>query len=335
MRRALRLRSFMSAALCAAFFAQSTGAADLAPIFARGMMLPPPGRMAASPLISPMPGAIKPATSVRPAGEPWLASARVVAAWVAGRLTAPAAAIIKTMPTSEELSSFSAAANNELAAMTSLPSPEPPSDRMLIAMEGRRIIASGLAAQLASLLQYRTELKPLRPRFVGEWVGKGQVRARVDYLNPFGVTQGEAKGFRVKLADGYERLLPNRKAIPDALMHELPLYFAGDSVEVEVTVLNTGSTPLTGLSVVSVQEEFEASGAPGAPITSPVINAVASIAPGATAVLRWRIKLSTIARDAVNFEQTHLRVLGKDPAGGEKVMLDQAQAGIVDPPGAD
>jgi hypothetical protein len=66
-----------------------------------------------------------------------------------------------------------------------------------------------------------------------------------------------------------------------------------------------------------------------------MINGVASIAPGATAVLRWRIKLSTIAREAVNFEQTHLRVLGKDPAGSEKVLLDQSQAGIVDPPGED
>ena len=41
----------------------------------------------------------------------------------------------------------------------------------------RRVIASGLAAQLASLLQYRSELKPLRQRFVGEWVGQGQARA--------------------------------------------------------------------------------------------------------------------------------------------------------------
>ena len=155
------------------------------------------------------------------------------------------------------------------------------------------------------------------------------------WMRPFGVTQGEAKGFRVRLSDGYERLLPHRGPIPNALMRELPLYFAGDSVDMEVTVLNTGSTPLTNLSVVSVQEEFEASGLPGAPLSSPMINSVASIAPGATAVLRWRVKLSTVAREAVNFEQTHLRVLGKDPAGGEKVLLDQSQAGIIDPPGED
>ena len=37
-------------------------------------------------------------------------------------------------------------------------------------------------------------------------------------------------------------------------------------------------------------------------------------------------------REAVNFEQTHLRVLSKDPAGAEKVLLDKTQAGIVDPP---
>jgi len=333
MRRSLR--SILSAALCAAFFVQSTGAADLAPIFARGMMLPPPGRMAAFP----MPGAIKTATppvkSVKPAGEPWLASAAIVARWVAERLTAPESTVVAPAPTEEALSTFSTAANNEVSAIASLPAPEPPADRMLISMEGRRVIASGLAAQLASLLQYRSELKPMRQRFVGEWVGQGQVRARVDYMRPFGVTQGEAKGFRVRLSDGFERLLPHRGPIPNSLMRELPLYFAGDSVDMEVTVLNTGSTPLTNLSVVSVQEEFESSGAPGAPLSSPMINGVTSIAPGATAVLRWRVKLSTVAREAVNFEQTHLRVLGKDPGGSEKVLLDQSQAGIIDPPGED
>jgi len=324
-------RSVLSAALCAAFFAQSTGAADLAPIFARGMMLPPPGRMAPMPL--PRPAQPAPEKVVKPAGEPWLVSAKVVAAWVTQRLTEldqtfqPA-----SLPEPEALEAFSNAAATEVAAMASMPAPEPPADRMLISMEGRRVLASGLAAQIASILQYRTELKPLRPRFVGEWVGKGQARARVDYMNPVGITRGEAKGFRVILSDGYERLLPTRKDIPNSLMRELPLYFAGDSVDVEVTILNTGSTPLTDLSVASVQEEHTASGEAGTPVGGSVMKSVASIAPGATAVLRWRIKLGSVAREAVNFEQTHLKVLGKDPAGGQKVLLDETQAGIVDPP---
>ncbi len=321
------LHPVLTAALCAAFFVQSTGAADLAPIFARGMMLPPPGRMAAPPRRL----SLAPTKAVRPAGQSWLASAVIVARWVNERLTTPAA--IEALPTAEELSSYSAAASNEVAATASLPMPEPPTDRMLIAMEGRRVLASGLAAQLASLLQYRTELKPMRPRFVGEWVGKGPVRARVDYLKPLGITRGEAKGYRVTLSNGYQRLLPNHGRIPNSLMRELPLYFAGDSVDVEVTVLNTGSTPLVNLRVVAVQEDHTASGEAGVPLGSPVINGVASVAPGAATVLRWRIKLSSGGREAVNFEQTHLRVLGKDPAGSEKVLLDQAQAGIVDPPG--
>lgn len=75
-------------------------------------------------------------------------------------------------------------------------------------------------------------------------------------MNPFGITQGEAKGSRVKLSDGYKRLLPHRGLIPNSLLRELPLYFAGDPVDVEVTILNTGSTPMTGLSVAAVQEEF-------------------------------------------------------------------------------
>lgn len=331
MRRSLR--SVMSAALCAAFFVQSTGAADLAPIFARGMMLPPPGRM----MPFPMPGPIKPKVlapnSVKPAGEPWLASAIVVARWVAERLTAPPAAAPARTPSPEALASFASSARVEAVVIASAPAPEPPADRMLISMEGRRVLASGLAAQISSLLQYRTELKAIRPRFVGEWVGPGPLRARVDYMAPLGITQGEAKGFRVRLSDGYERLLPHRGAIPSSLMRELPLYFAGDSVDVEVTVLNTGSAALTGLNVVSVQEEHTASGEAGAPLTTPVMNAVASLAPGATAVLRWRVKLASAGREAVNFEQTHLRVLGQDASGAQKVLLDQAQAGIIDPPG--
>jgi hypothetical protein len=327
------LRPAFSALLCASFFVSSTGAADLAPIFARGMMLPPPGRMV--PL--PMPGPVKPASpqQVKPVGEPWLTSALVVARWVServGEALAPAPTVLEA-PASEALAAFTEIARTESVVMASAPAPQPPADRMLIAMEGRRVLASGLAAQISSLLQYRTELKPLRPRFTGAWVGAGQVRARVDYLKPFGVTQGEAKGFRVTLSDGYERLIPMKGAIPAQLMRELPLYFAGDTVDVEVTVLNTGSTPLTELTVVAVQEDFMASGAAGAPLAAPVIKTITAVAPGAATVLRWRVKLSAIAREAVNFEQTHLRVLGKDPAGGEKVLLDQNQAGLIDPPG--
>ena len=332
MRRSLR--PVLSAALCAAFFVQSTGAADLAPVFARGMMLPPPGAMGGASRLPINGSTLRPtlAVPVKPAGEPWLASAVIVARWVTERLTAPAAAT--AMPTPKALAAFSSAATNELSALASIPAPEPPADRMLIAMEGRRLVASGIAAQVASLLQTRRELQPLRPRFVGEWVGKGgAVQVRVDYLKPLGITRGEAKGYRVTLSDGYERLFPNRGALPEALMRELPLYFAGDSVDVEVTILNTGSTPLSNLSVSAVQEEFTASGEAGAPVTSPVLSGVANLAPGATSVLRWRVKLSSDGREAVNFEQTHLRVSGKDETGSDKVLLDAPQAGIVDPPG--
>lgn len=325
-----RSRSLLAAAVCASFLVQSTGAADLAPVLARGMMLPPPGRMA--PL--PMP-ALPAKRSVKPAGEPWLVSAAVVARWVEERLTAALAApaAVETPASAEALAGFAAAAAGEVSAMAALPAPEPPADRMLIAMEGRRVIASGLSAQLASLREYRADLKPLRPRFTGEWVGRGPVRARVDYLNPFGVTEGEAKGFRVKLADGYERLLPSRGRIPESLMREIPLYFAGDSVDVEVSLRNDGTRALTDLTLASVQEEHDASGAPGVPVASPVLKPVARLEPGETAVLRWRIKLSPGGRDAVNFEQTHLRVTSEDAAGSPKVLLDEAQAGIVDPPG--
>lgn len=329
MRPTQRPRSLLAAALSAAVFVQSTGAADFAPALARGMMLPPPGRMAPRPL----PAAKPP---VKPAEQSWLASAAVVARWVEERLIAAVSAppSAEEMPSPEALASFAAVARAQAVAVASLPAPEPPADRMLIAMEGRRVLASGLAAQVSSILPYRSELKPMRPRFTGQWVGAGPLRARVDYMKPLGVTRGEAKGFRVTLADGFERLLPKRGVIPESLMTERPLYFAGDSVDLEVRLRNDGSQPLQGLRLSAVQEDHTASGAPGAPLSSPVLKAVESLAPGETVVLRWRIRLSSEGREAVNFEQTHLRVLGRDPAGGEKVLLDEAQAGIVDPPGA-
>jgi hypothetical protein len=321
------LRPSFSALLCAAFFAQSVGAADLGPVFARGMMLPPPGRM----MPMPLPSRIAPA---KPAGQPWLVSAKIVAAWVAERVEEslrPAPA--ESEPSAAALAALASIARAENAVASAAQAPEPPTDRMLIAMEGRRLLAAGIASQLSALLQFRTELKPIRERFTGDWVGSGAARARVDYLAPVGMTRGEAKGFRVTLSDGYRRLLPNRGAIPAQLMRELPLYFAGDSVDVEVTVVNTGEEALNDLTLVSVQEDFVASGAAGAPTGSPATKSIASLAPGASAVVRWRMKLSSEAREAVNFEQTHLRVLGKDPAGGEKVLLDQTQAGLIDPPG--
>ena len=329
-----RSRSLVASVLSVCFLVQSTGAADLAPFMARGMIPPPPGRLA--PLPAPRPE--RPAKkAMKPAGEPWLVSAAVVAGWVSERVSAALAARTapETGPSAGELAAFSAAARNEMSALADLPAPGPPADRMLITMEGRRVLAAGLAAQVSSILPYRSELMPVRPRFTGDWVGAGPVRARVDYMEPLGITRGEAKGFRVTLADGFDRLLPARGAIPGSLMAERPLYFAGDAVEVEVLIRNDGASTLTDLRVSAVQEDHTASGAPGAPLASPVNRNLASLAPGETAILRWRIKLASSGREAVNFEQTHLKVLAKDPSGGEKVVLDEAQAGIVDPPGAD
>ena len=96
------LRPSFSALLCAAFFAQSVGAADLAPMFARGMMLPPPGRM----LPMPLPAKLAPA---KPAGEPWLVSAKIVAGWVSERVEQ------SLTPAAETAPSATAAVGTELA----------------------------------------------------------------------------------------------------------------------------------------------------------------------------------------------------------------------------
>jgi hypothetical protein len=123
-----RSRSVLAAVLCACFLVRSTGAADFAPVLARGMMLPPPGRMAPQPTPAPAQPAKR---SVKPEREPWLASAAVVARWAGERLSAALAApaAVEERPSDESLASYSFAAANELAAVASLPAPEPPADR--------------------------------------------------------------------------------------------------------------------------------------------------------------------------------------------------------------
>lgn len=323
MRRSLR--PAFSALLCAAFFAQSVGAADLAPALMRGAIMPPPGLMAPLPPAAVLRVAAKPVP--KPAGESWIASARIVSAW-AYRRALEKLEPAEEAPSPEALAAYGRIARTEAIVMASAPAPEPPADRMLISMEGRRLLAAGLAAQISSLLPYRTELKPMRPRFDGEWVGEGPVKARVDYINPLGMTSGEAKGFRVRMADGFSRLIPNRGTIPAQLMRELPLYFAGDLIEVEIAVRNDSTEPMNGVTVNAVQEDFEASGVAGAPSSAPFTASIERLAPGETATLKWRLRLSTSGAAAVNFEQTHVSV-----KSGGKTLLDQAQAGIVDPPG--
>lgn len=331
------LRSLFAVATCAAFFVQTTGAADFAPALARGAVLPPPAMLGAAmarPGASLVPHAALRAP--RPAGQSWLASAKIVSDWSLSALEDAAVALDAWLSGAPEAGSDGAALLSGLVAGDLPHDPgavgDPSRDRMLIAMQGQRILASGITAQLASLLEYRTELRPYSARFTGEWTGSGAARARVDYLSPFGVTKGEKSGYRIKLADGYERLLHMKTAVPETLMKEVPLYFSGDTVEIQTTVRNEGPAALTGLRLVATQEDFVAAGGAGAPIASPVELSLPDLAPGGQTSVRWKIKLSSTGEAAVNFEQTHLRVLGKDPAGGEKVILDEAQAGVVDPP---
>lgn len=328
------LRSLSTVALSFAFLAQSVGAADLAPALARGAVTPPALAGAAF-----RPGAsLVPRAGLRaprPAGEPWLASAAVVSRWTLSALEDAAVRLdawLTSAPAEEDMTALPRALVGGDLPRDPGAVGDPSRDRMMIAMAGQRLLAAGISAQLASLLEYKTELSPIAPRFVGAWTGKGDARVRVDYMRPFGLTKGEAKGYRVTLADGYTRLLRVPGVVPEALMKEVPLYFSGDSVVIEAAIRNESAAPMTGLRLVATQEDFRADGLAGAPTSPATEIALPDIAPGATASVRWKVKLSSDGEAAVNFEQTHLRVLGKDPAGGEKVILDEAQAGVVDPP---
>ena len=320
------LRTLFSAAMCAALMTQTTGAADLVPALARGMMPPPPG------LLAPHPGAIlrqAPAPKPAPArqGERWIDSAKVVARWTFTQ----ADNLLRGGPAPEAVPAAAAPAETAFAPESAV-AEQPPHDRMLIRMGGMRVLAAGGEARLADLKTFRSELKPYRAAYRAAPVSGGGLTARVSYLKPFGVTIGDADGFLVKLTGGIERYLPRKGGVPEALRREFPVYFAHDVVEVELTLRNDGTETIPGLRLAAVQETYSHDALAGKPLSAPEIILTGALEPGQARVVRWKVKLGDEGTEVVNFEQTHLVAYSRDASGLEKLLLDKPQAGVIDPP---
>jgi hypothetical protein len=171
---------------------------------------------------------------------------------------------------------------------------------------------------------------PVLPPFHEKWLEQNGLRARVSYLHSHGVVTGDAGGFTAAFADGTTRRAPNA-AMPRAYLREFPIYFHGQEVEIELTVENRTGRTLRDVRLEAVQETFRTVGGEGMRLAPPVDVPVAAVlAPGARATARWRAPLQGPGQQAVNLEQTHVRLTSD---GRAAPLLDAPQAGVIDPPG--
>jgi hypothetical protein len=316
---------------------QSTGAASL-PIFLmapRAAFPPPAARFAAFPASRP---------AVAPAGPSWLESARVVSGFVLERVRqeldpVPAAAPAPAAAEGEknflaQLSPAPVAAAQADAIITPLnPGVASPTDRMMVVMEpGRRVEAvlrgrdEDFSAPPPAVSGPAPILKPYRER----WQEQNGLRARVSYLRSHGLIHVDPGGFTAAFADGTTRHAASQN-IPKTSFSEFPIYFHGEEVEIELTVVNKTGRTLHDVRLGAVQETFRPVGTEGARLAPAADVPVAkTLAPGQRVAIHWRTLLEGPAHAAVNLEQTHVRVTADGQAAP---LLDAPQAGVIDPPG--
>lgn len=333
------MRRLLAVVAAAALFAQSTGAASLPAALTRfpAAFPPPAARLAAFP---PARAGAAAAPARRAGTEPgrlaaWLASAKVVAAALAGA----AVEAFAPAPPPPAPAGPAPVPVNLIAALpgAAAPEPGPARDRMLIVMEkGVRVeavLGRGNGDFSARPAGAANAPFPSLPAFREPWVERDGLRARLTYRRPHGTVTGGADGYRAVFANGVERFAPV-KGLPAPFLRAFPIYFRAERIEIEVTVVNRTDRTLRGVRVSAVQETFRPVGTEGMRLSPPTETFVAKeLAPGARATARWSTVLSAAAPGAaVNLEQTHLEVrAGADASAAP--LLDAPQAGVIDPPG--
>ena len=338
MRRGGRLAA---AFLIPTFLVQSTGAADLAflaavrapVLFSVPLHLPPPIRNAsplkevAAPRVVPpdqgLWGAwrdrIAPAVS---AWENWLEQPMELpdpAAWLAS--------LVKEEP--QPLSAFPAVSvPSSLPAPEAVPEPEP--DRMLIDHQDFNMILFGQEAR-----QWRggrpVTHEVVAPRLEGPWRQAHGLRFRINYLKPEGTLTLGSHGSEVREGSFPPRFYVDVALTPTywrtyALDHE------GDVVDYEIELENLSGRDLENLLVFTDQEGFNYRGGMGKLLGHVQLSTLKSLAAGGRAVLLGQARLSGFAAAESSFEQTHLTVDTEGSQTGRTRLVDDPQAGIVDPP---
>lgn len=338
-----RTSRLLAALTAAALFAQSTGAASLPAglmLPPAGRFLPPPARLAAMPGPAPAPAAAAPRRAAKPDGTSWLESARIVAAWLIEQATAdpaPATAVAETVAPevrplldASRQSTFVSAAPEEPAPVVT-PLATGPADRMLVKMEpGERVEAAGIEAIAAMMGPMSRESMDARmPAFRDRALSAGGLRARLSYLKPHGVVRGEPGGFFAEMATGATHFAA-QATMPPEYLRGFPVYYHDEAVTIEFQVVNETGRTLRGASLEAIQENFRVRGEGGERLSPPQWVEIGDLAPGQRKTVTWSTTLRGPTPRAVNLEQTHVRVF---EGGASAPLMDEAQAGAVDPPG--
>lgn len=324
------IRRIAASFFCLAFLAETTGAADLA-MFAAGRM--PPAAFPPAAVRAPAPQAAPktaPPAEKRSWSKAMKGKAGAWAAWAEKRLRE-----FEGEGRAELVVRFAAppAVPAETAAIAA-----PPVDRMLIARDpefaGVADAISVVEAELARTFNARAWSRTvMRARQEEKSVAAPGLRLRVAYLDSYGLTWGDAKGFHVRIPG--RKPLDIRSRVPAVYRREFALYFAGDEARYEIEIENTGSATLENAVVYAQQENFNPKGGVGAAIHGSRLSAipVGRLTPGERKVLSHSFVLGRATTSAlISFEQTHLSVRA-EKNGRDQLLMDAPQAGIVDPPG--
>ena len=296
-------RSFAAAAFIGVFTAQSLGAAAR-----MGAMHPMPGRFAPAP------------KREKPAGPTLWQNLAAIGTWAEQQFAEPLPPPVETP-----------------FASYVPPAPEPvevPRDRIMIT-GGEGII--GVAPRYFEAELGPTSVPRLRrvykDRMAAPWrEGKG-IRFRITYLDSFGRSWIDRKGFHLAIAGSRGRLFHQDAAVPARYWRDYPLYYSGDSVAYEIEMENTGSAPLKSVRVYGKQEECKFTGRPGKPAGALDQQETFSELPIGRTVIRGTFTVGGAAHRGIGYEQTHLTIVAKVGTDEVAVLADDAEAGIIDPPG--
>jgi hypothetical protein len=311
-------RAALALAVTVSFFAQTTGAADLAAIAARPMLaaqLPPRALPAAPPArtVSGYSRRSAPKAPAQPSAfQLWMRSFLADAGSVASWLVAPEE---KTEHRVEWDMPRPAAAPP--APVVEAPEPAV-QDRILVTHDPMIVGAAQLLAQALTV----PAALPTIPRTECEWVQARGFRFRFVFLDAFGQTIGRSDGFEIHRGDGVTEFLSGQ--VPPLLRRRSPVFFHGMTVDFLVEV--EAQEDLKGLSLSFRQEELD-----GEVLTPFAPLGVLDLKAGQRAQVSGRTPL--LGRQSlgpIGFEKSHLvaRVEGE-----ARPRADIPDAALIDPPG--
>jgi hypothetical protein len=170
------------------------------------------------------------------------------------------------------------------------------------------------------------------PRFDGPWHQSNGLRFRINYLKPegyFTIRRNEVE----QTEGSHTRRFPRDVAtLAPAYLRTYALYYEGDWVDYEIELENLTDRELKNLLVFANQEGFNSCGGEGKQLDYGRLFRLKSLAAGGHTILLGKARIAGNAASGSGLEQTHLAVDADDGETGRMRLVDDPQAGIVDPP---